>query len=174
MSASDWFCPLPLDCSDTYGRLTINAASLHTPAWCAFDLSSLYDSPEFRGESVLVERLNGRQARPILSDETVYSLPMKFSGATNSAGISYSSPAGGLLANQRAFTSTSITPIRTGTSTLAATLQVPNPADPEGMLSFTFAAQPLRLFGWTLLPNAYARTVLELRVPVPTFAPVGP
>jgi hypothetical protein len=167
MPAPEWFCPLPLDCSETYGELTINNVSLHGPAWCAFDLSPLYDSPEFRGDNVLVETLAGRIAKPTLTDETTYSLRLMLSGYSDQAGTPWAAPAGGLLANRRAFEAAFITPIRTGTADLPATLLVPDPNDVALGITFVFDVQPLKLTGWTLLPNAYARATVELRVPRP-------
>jgi hypothetical protein len=166
VSAPDWFCPRPLDCSEVYGTLTIDGESLHRGGWCAFDLSSLYDSPEFRGDNVLVESEEGRVARPVVTDETDYSLPLMFSGAVDPDDAPYLYVAGGLLANREAFTATFVAPIRTGTASLAATLAVPDPYDGTPT-AFTFDVQPLRLVDWQLLPNAYATATLLLRVPVP-------
>lgn len=173
MAAPDWFCPLPLNCSEVYGRLTIATESLHRGAWCAFNLSPLYDSPEFRGDNVLVETEEGRAARPMLTDETDYSLRMMFSGAVKANGDPWAAPAGGILANRRQFHDWYIDPIRSGTASLAATLAVPDPDDPEELLTYEFDVQPLRLSGWTLLPNAYARATLEIRVPVPNLSLAG-
>jgi len=159
-------CPLPLDCSETYGRLTIDTWSLHTGAWCAFDLSTLTDSPEFRGENILVERLAGRVARPMLTDETTYTLPMLFSGAEDRTGTPWTSPAGGLLANIRALSDRIVEPLRDTDATLPATLEVPDPDDPDADLTYVFDVQPLRIVK-ELLPGGYARGVLTLRVPVP-------
>lgn len=168
MPAPDWFCPLPLNCGDVYGSLSIGGETLHGPAWCAHDLSPLYDSPEFRdGPNVLVERLPGRVARPVVTDETDYSLALMFSGYSDQAGTPWTVPEGGLLANRRAFEADFITPIRTGTASLAATLEIPDPSDPMVSLTWVFDVQPLKLSGWTFLPNAYARAVLELRIPEP-------
>ena len=161
------FCPRPLDCSEVYGHLQIDGWSLHGPAWCAHDLSALYEAPNLRGDNVLVETLDGRVARPMVTDETDYSLPMMFSGATDRAGVAYTSPAGGLIANRRAFYDRFIDPIRSGTASLAAVLDIPDPAS-AGTLSLTFDVQPTRLT-WALLPGGYARAVLTLRVPVPAF-----
>lgn len=161
-------CARPVDCTETYGELTIAGWSLHTGAWCAWDLSPLYSSPEFRLDNVLVETLPGRVARPGLTDETDYSLNLVFSGAVSRTGTPYAHHPGGLLANLRALEAQLVTPIRSGTAALAAELAVPDPDDAEETVVFEFDCQPLRL-EWTLLPNAYARAVLELRVPVPEF-----
>lgn len=173
MSAPDWFCPLPLNCGDTYGELTIDGLSLHGPAWCAWDLSPLYDSPEFRGDNILVERLDGKVARPVVTDETDYSLRLMFSGYSDQAGVPWGAPAGGVLANRQAFHDTYVAPIRSGTASLPATLEIPDPDDPNATITYLFDVQPLKLSGWTLLPNAYARGVLELRVPVPELVAGG-
>lgn len=161
-------CARPINCTETYGELSIAGWSLHTGAWCAWDLSPLYSSPEFRLENVLVESDDGRVARPALTDETDYSLNMVFSGAESRLGAAYTHHPGGLLANLRAFEAQLVTPIRTGTASLSAELAVPDPSDAGATITFTFDCQPLRLL-WTLLPDAYARAVLELRVPVPEF-----
>lgn len=162
-------CPKPLNCSGVYGDLTIAGWSLHTGAWCAHDLSPLFDSPEFRGDNVLIESEVGRSARTIVTDETEYSLRMMFSGAVDRLGAAYVNPVGGLLANRSAFVGQIIDPIRTATATLTAVLTIPDPTDPAATIALEFDCQPIRLTGWTLLPDGYARTVLRLRVPVPTF-----
>jgi hypothetical protein len=170
--APDWFCPVPLDCSDTYGTLAIDGETLHRGAWCAHDLSSLYDSPEFRGGNVLVESEEGRVARPIVTDETDYSLPMMFSGAVDPDDSPYLYVAGGLLANREAFTAAYVTPIRSGTADLPATLSIPDPVDGTPTV-WTFDVQPLMLTDWQLLPNAYATATLLLRIPKPSLVLSG-
>ena len=162
-------CAHPLDCSTSYGELTIDGWSLHTGAWCVPDLSPIYESPEFRGDNVLVETEHGRVARPIVTDETDYALRMMFSGAVDRSGTGWTNHAGGVLANRRAFVDHYIAPIRNGTAALPATLVVPDPDTVDGTLTFEFDVQPLRLT-WNLLPGGYARAVLRLRVPVPDFA----
>ena len=165
-------CPLPLNCSDVYGELTVDGWTLHGPAWCAHDLSALYESPDFRDANVLVETEEGQIARPMVTDQTDYTLPMMFSGAVDRTGAAYTVPAGGLLANLRALEARLIDPIRSGTADLSATLTVPDPMDPNEDIVYTFDVQPLRLT-WTLLPGGYARAVLNLRVPVPDFVVAG-
>ena len=167
-------CPAPLNCSETYGELVIDAVTLHGPAWCAWDLSPLYDSPEFRDDNILVERLPGRVARPTVIDETDYSLRLMFSGYSNQSGSTvWTDAAGGLLANRRTFVEQYIDPIQTGDADLPATLTVPDGAGGADLV-YVFACQPLRLSGFTLLPEGYARAVLELRLPVPYLVEPGP
>ena len=153
-------CPLPIDCTDTYGTLTIDGWSMHTGAWCAHDLSTLYEGAEMRGENVLVESEPGRAARPGLDDETDYSLPMMFSGAVDREGTAHTEGAAGLMLNRQSFRARLIEPIRNGTASLPATLDVP------GQGELTADVQPIRL-DWTLLPGGYARAVLLLRIPKP-------
>lgn len=151
-------CALPLDCSDTYGALTIDGWSLHTGAWCAFDLSALYETADHRSGNVLVESLPGRSARPIVDDETEISLPMMFSGAVDREGTPLPDAAAGLFSNRAAFTARLIDPIRAGVASLPASLAVPDGT------TLTGEVQPLRL-GWNLLPNGYARATLSIRLP---------
>ena len=173
MSASDRWCPLPLNCSETYGELTIDGVSLHGPAWCAHDLSPLYDSPDFRDDNPLVETQPGRVARPTIVDQTDYSLRLMFSGATEPDGTPHANPAGGLLANRLLFVETFIDPIQSGAEdSLTSELEFPLPS---GVIAtYQFESQPLKLSGFTLLEGGYARAVLELRIPVPEFAEAGP
>lgn len=159
-------CPSPLDCSETYGRLTIDDWSLHTGAWCAFDLSTLTDSPAVRGENVLVETLNGRVARSGRPDEAEVDLPVMFSGAVDRTGAPYDVPAGGLLANIVAFVGRFIRPILDDTAALTAVLALPSPTTPETTVDYTFDVQPIRLEK-ELLPGGYARGVLTVRIPIP-------
>ena len=157
-------CPDPIDCTDTYGRLQIDGWSLQGPAWCAYDLGDLYGSSNFAGDNWVVEDRPGAIAQPLLCAETTYSLPMVFSGAVNREGTPWANPAGGLIANRRSFEDRFITPIRTGTASLAAILDVPDPDDPEGWIPLAIDVQPLRL-SWQFTPEAYGRGVLTLRVP---------
>ena len=153
-------CPVPVDCSDTYGELTIDGWSLHTGAWCAHDLSPLFEGADHRGDNILVETEPGQQPRPLVDDQTDYRLRMMFSGAVDREGNAHTEGAAGLAANRRAFTNRLIRPIREGTATLPATLVEPGP------VTYTANVQPLRL-DWTLLPGGYARAVLRLRIPRP-------
>ena len=162
------FCARPLNCTTTFGTLTIGGLSLHGPAWCAFDLSPLTDSPEFRDSNILVESLPGRAARPTVVDQTDYSLRMMLSGYSNQAGVPWSNPAGGLLANKLKLIEELVEPIQQGTSSLAGVLTVPHPE--SGNIVYTFDCQPLRITVSTPRSSPYARGVLELRVPVPELA----
>lgn len=155
-------CPRPLACSTDYGTLTIDGWSLHTPAWCAWDLSELLSSPAHKGGNVPVERLAGFRARPQLPAETTYSVPLMFSGATDRTGTPHADGSAGLLTNRWALEEHLVTPIRNGTATLAATLTVP------GVGVLTADVQPLRL-GFELQPGGYARGVLVLQVPTGGF-----
>ena len=158
-------CARPLNCTTTFGALTIASTSLHGPAWCLTDTSPLLESPEFRGANILVERLNGRVARPHVTDETDYSLRVMFSGYSNQAGTPWANQQGGLLQNRAAFETTFINPIRAASATLAASLVVPNGSG--GTTTYNFNCQPLRLRGWAVRRPAYGRGILELRLPVP-------
>ena len=166
-------CPDPLNCSTIYGELTIDGWSLHTGAWCAWDLSTLFDDDTPRGDNVLVETEAGRIARPLLGDQRDLDLPMMFSGAVDRTGTVWANPAGGLSANRRAFRGHMIDPIRTGTATLAATLTVADPDDPNEDVVLEADVQPLTL-RWTLLPGGYARAILRLRIPAGVFVEASP
>jgi hypothetical protein len=173
VSAPDWWCPLPLNCTETYGRLTIAGVATQGPGWCAHDLSPMYDSPEFRADNPLVETQAGRVARPTIADQTDYSLRVMFSGATDQDGTPHVDPAGGLLANRWEFVETFIDPILSGAaSDLPAELVIPSASG--GTITYLFDCQPLKLDGFVLLEGAYARGVLELRIPVPELAESGP
>lgn len=166
---ADLNCPLPLDCSESYGTLVIATVPLQGPAWCAPDLSPLLESPAFRGENPTIERLAGRSARPIIDDETEYSIRLVFSGATDQAGVPHASGPAGLLENRRVFEDTYIRPIREGSATLAAELTVPDGGEGD---TYEFGIQPLRLT-FELQPRSYALGVLRVRVPVPFILTMG-
>lgn len=160
-------CARPLNCSDVYGELVIDGWSLHTGAWCAWDLSPLFESPLAKGENIDVPQIDGRVPRAWRDDETTVTLPMMFSGAVTMAGLAWDDPAGGLLRNLRDAEGRWVRPIRTGTPTLAATLTVPEPDGTDLVLSA--AVQPTGL-AWQLLPNGYARAALTLTIPSGRFA----
>lgn len=157
-------CPLPLNCTLTYGRLTVDGWALQGPAWCVYDLSEMYVSPNVQGSNWEVEDRPGAIAQPVLVAEGTHQLPVAFSGAVDRTGVPWPNPAGGLLANRVAFESHFIRPIRGGTASLPALLEMPDPFDAEGWLEFPLDVQPLRLT-WRLDPEAYAHGVLTLRVP---------
>lgn len=165
-------CPLPLDCTDTYGRLEVDGWALQGAAWCAYDLSEIYESPNFRGVNWEVEDRPGTIAQPVLDGEQTYSLPMMFTGAVDRTGTPWGNPAGGLLANRRQFESHFIRPIRTGTASLPAILDVPDPDTAGVWLPAPVSVQPLRLT-WRLIPGGYARGVLTLRASEPDWLDVG-
>lgn len=163
-------CPVPLDCNDVYGRLVIDGWSLHTGAWCAYDLSDLFRSPAFKGENVPVDGEPGTSARSLLPDETTYSVPMMFSGAVDRTGTPHTDTDGGLLANRQAAVARWVDPIRNGTATLAASLYLPTPAG--GEVEWSAAVQPLGFEDWQLLPVGYAEATLAVRVTAGGFEQV--
>jgi len=155
-------CALPLDCNDVYGALTIRGWSLHTGAWCAYDLSPVFSSPAFRGENIKVESYPGRQPLVLVDDESEISLQMMFSGAEDRLGVASAASNAGLMTNLRAFREHIIDEVRNGAvATVASTLVVP---EDGGDVTYAADVQPITL-DWTLLPGGYARAVLGLRVP---------
>jgi hypothetical protein len=166
---ADTRCALPLDCSDTYGELVIDGWSLHTRAWCTWNLEALFASAAHRGDNPLIEQYDGRPPRPLVCEQTDHSLPMMISGAVDRTDTAYANHAGGLLANIAALEQHLVEPIRTGTASLSASLFLPDPYDGPD-LEWVAEVQPLRIIP-TLLPNAYARAVLELRIPSCRFVP---
>ena len=92
-----------LDCPPCGATLELAGWSQHTGAWCAVDLSALLSGADTRGDSVLVERLDGQVGRDRLFDETTYSLPYVFSGAVDRLGDPYGDADEGRAANLLAF-----------------------------------------------------------------------
>lgn len=92
-----------LDCPPCGAELTLAGWSQHTGAWCAVDLSELLSGPETRGDSILVERLDGRVPRDRKLDETEYVLPYVFSGAVDRLGTPYANADEGRASNLLAF-----------------------------------------------------------------------
>ena len=68
------------------GELTLAGWSQHTPAFAIVDLDALLSGYDVRGDSVLVERQEGREPRARLRDETTYRLPMVFVGGVDRLG----------------------------------------------------------------------------------------
>ena len=161
-------CPLPLDCSEAYGRLSIDGWTLHNGAWCAWDLGELHDSPATDGTNWYVEDRDGNIPQAVVLAETTYSIPVAFSGAVDRLGVAWANPAGGLFANRRAFEAHYIAPLRNGTASLPAVLQIPDPDTDGAWIDVAVDVQPTRLT-WQLHPGGYARGVLTLVVPEQAF-----
>lgn len=77
----------PLTCDPCYGELTINDVSLHTPAWCATDLSELWGSFDLRGANRVIPGARGRRAFVRRVDETKYSIPLLITGYCDANGV---------------------------------------------------------------------------------------
>ena len=160
-------CPLPLACSTAYGELTVDGWSLHGPAWCVTNLSDLRNSPSIRLENVEIEDQPGAIPKPGLDDVEDYSFPIVFSGAVDRTGTPYANPAGGLFANRDALHARLVAPIRSGTSDLPAMLELPDPDDVNGTITYLGDVQPLQLRNWQERPGGYAVATLVVRVPRP-------
>lgn len=79
----------PLNCETCYGTLTIDEVSMHTPAWCLFDLSALWSTPEYRGSNRVIPGRQGRKPYKRRIDETRYSLPLLVTGYCDENGTPY-------------------------------------------------------------------------------------
>lgn len=156
-------CPVPLNCTDTYGTLTIGTVSMSGPGWCAYDLSVLGDSLDEKGDNVDVPWVGGSIPRGLLDAETPKTLPLMFSGAVDQDDTPYANPAGGLDANRQTVHDLLVAPIRDGTATsFVAVWTRPDPDDPDGTVDWTATVQPRALAGWQLEPGGYATADLEL------------
>lgn len=148
----------PIDCGNPYGTLVIDSVSLHTPAWCAVDLSELWWTPEVRGENSLRPHQKGRKANPVRGEETRYSLPMVITGYCDQNGAVFGDFAAGLETNVRYLQTYVALPTNVGDGTREAVWTLPS-----GM-TVTADVQVLGLRG-ALNPGAIYTPTLELRVP---------
>lgn len=81
-------------CTECSGELSfteepeseIYPLTMHRPAWCLTDLSSLWEIPNQRGANVLIPLLAGRYPEPRRDDETDYALPFIVSGVVDESG----------------------------------------------------------------------------------------
>lgn len=81
------------------GTLSIGGVSMHCPAWVVFDVYTLWDSPIFRGDSLMIPFRPGRIGLPRRDDETTWSLPMMIAGDVDQLGAPYGSFRAGYLTN---------------------------------------------------------------------------
>jgi len=153
----------PIECTSSYGTLTIGSVLLSTPAWCLPDLSPLWGSPDLRGSNRLIPGRQGRKAYKRILDETKFTLPILVTGYCDSEGRNYaevglSYPAG-LEANiaflQNQFGLDDPSAMETDDSTLEAWFTLPS-----GNVR-TSNVQVVGLNG-QLLPGALFRGTLDL------------
>jgi len=95
-------------CTDCTGELIINPGgddegfmetSLHTPAWCALDLATLWAGAETRGGNVTVPGAIGTRAQRRRIDETEYTIYMGINGKRDKDGVYVSDPLTQLYTN---------------------------------------------------------------------------
>lgn len=81
------------------GELKIGGATLHTPAYAAVDVTELWESPNYRGESLKIPGRPGRIALPKRQDETEYSVLMVIDGTVDYLGTAWGNARDGLRRN---------------------------------------------------------------------------
>lgn len=106
-----------IDCDLSFGWLTIDGHSLHTPAWCAYDLSPLWGTPEVRGGNRLLPGATGVLPYRKRATETRLSLPFVVYGAFDADGTPNEDPFAGLEANLAFLYTYVILPTNTGDGT---------------------------------------------------------
>lgn len=144
-----------LDCPPCGATLTLAGWSLHTLAWCVADLDDLLAGLDARGESVRVERLEGRVPKDRRAEETEFSIPMVFSGAVDRQGDPYADADVGLATNRLAFRDQIVT-----RKVIPASLEHDDGTVESG------DAIAKRLL-WVSKPGALALATLHLIVPRP-------
>lgn len=156
--------------SDTvYGTLTINSVSMHTSAWQVLDVRPLYLPTDYRGGNVVIPGASGRRAYPYRVDEAKHSLPMWITGVYDRNGnTSTGNKYQGLQTNLEYLRANVLTPPTAPSSTLAATLLMPD--------STTRTAN-VQVLGIDVSPTSAAnehpdifRAVLHLVIPSGRFA----
>lgn len=149
----------PIKCqTGSYGTLEIDNVSLHTPAWCAVDLSELWGTPEYRGEDVLIPHKTGRRPYLRRKDATRYSLPMMVTGYCDQFGAVNANYDIGLQENVEYLMTYVALPTNTGDGTRTAEWTLP---------SGTVVTAQIHVLGLRgqLLPGALYRPTLEISVP---------
>lgn len=149
----------PITCqTGTYGSLSIDNVSLHTPAWCAVDLSDLWGTPDYRGSDVLIPHRVGQKPYMRRKDATQYSLPMIVTGYCDQFGAVNANFDIGLQANVEYLMTYVALPTNVGDGTRTAEWTLP---------SGTIVTAQIHVLGLrgTLLPGALFRPTLEISVP---------
>lgn len=149
----------PIKCqSGTYGTLEIDNVLLHTPAWCAVDLSELWGTPDYRGDDVLIPHRAGRKPYLRRKDTTRYSLPMMVTGYCDQFGSPNADYAAGLEENVTYLLTYVALPTNVGDGTRTAVWTLP---------SGTVHTAQIHVLGLKgdLLPGALYRPTLEISVP---------
>lgn len=89
-SFADLHCP---DCMGTAvitaGATNGGSTSLHTEAWCAYDLSTLWATPGRREGNLVRPRFPGRRPKTPVDDQREDTIPMVFGGTHSRAGDPY-------------------------------------------------------------------------------------
>lgn len=152
-----------------YGTLTINSVSMHTSAWQVNDVRPLYMPEAFRGGNVIIPGASGQRAYPYRIDQAKHSLPMWITGVYDRTGAtSTGNKYQGLQTNLAYLLANVVTPPTAPTSTLAATLLMPD--------STTRTAN-VQVLGIDMAPTPAAndhpdifRAVLHMVIPSGRFA----
>ena len=88
-----------LNCSTCFGSLTVNSVLLNGPAWCAYDLTVLFDEADLRGSDRLIPSLAGVVANRRRRTVTRKDIPLAITGLYDRLGVRQADRAMSLIAN---------------------------------------------------------------------------
>ena len=88
-----------INCSDCFGTLTVNGVLLNGPAWCAYDLRSLWDEADLRGSDRLIPSTSGVIAYKRRRTVTRKDFPLAVTGLYDRLGVRQTDRAMSLTAN---------------------------------------------------------------------------
>lgn len=124
------------------GTLSIDGVELvNCPAWTILSLAPLYDSPDTRGENVVIPGNHGSYPTPRRRAERVVNLDFVLLGTVDRSGTPYSDQNQGLTRNIRYLRDNVIDPIDTGDGCRTATMVDPDGRSWVGRVQ----VQPLRI-----------------------------
>lgn len=150
--------PAVFNCGLEYGWLALDGHSLNCAAWCAYDLSALWGTPELRGANILLPGVTGVIARRRRATETRLSLPFGVTGQVDANGTPYTDIYAGLEANLEFLYAYVILPTNVGDGTRELVWHRP---------SGTTTTVDAHVLGYrpALKPGGLAIGTLELAIP---------
>lgn len=148
-----------IQCTSCYGTLTISTVLLSGSAWCLPDLSSLWATPDVRGDDRLIPGVTGVKAYPRRLTASRYSLPMIVAGKYTRTGALNSNWQAGLEANLAYLMANVLLPTGTGDGTRTCVWTLPSGA------TVTAAVHVYGFVSPQLFPGSLLRGTLELSAP---------
>lgn len=144
------------------GVLTISGVALASPAWDIPNLTPLWYTAAYRGESIVLATAAGRRSNPQRYDEVEIGLLLVINGTADHTGTPFANPWAGLAANLMYLRENVLAPVDAGRGTRPASLLMP---DGVTVLSADVRTGPLEDVGGEPEDPTFAEFTLPLTIP---------